>query len=164
RSTLNPILTIEDLPVPSNSVFNSGVIKRGPHDYLMVLRIEDLDRKQHFRMAQSEDGLRWKVSETSVHFTGDEELKDYRAFYYDPRITYVAEDEMYYLNFAVHSDGTGVRGGQAKTRDFETFEWIGFGTQPDCRNCVLFPEKINGLYARLDRPHANDGKHKDIWM
>ena len=163
RYAQNPILTIQDLPVPSNSVFNSGVVKIGGL-YAMMLRIEDLDRKQHFRMAYSEDGKRWNVDKQAVEFNNDQELSAYNAFYYDPRITYVAEDRMYYINFAVHSDQWGVRGGQAKTSDFKRFEWIGFGTQPDCRNCVLFPEKINGLYARLDRPHGKDGDKKHIWI
>ncbi len=163
RYAHNPIITAKDLPVASNSVFNSGVIKyKGM--YAMMLRIEDLDRNQHFRMAYSEDGNKWNIEKNEIKFVGDQELRDYNAFYYDPRITYVDEDKKYYVNFAVHSDVSGVRGGMISTTDFKEFKWEGFQTSPDCRNCVLFPEKINGLYVRLDRPHANDGRHKDIWM
>ncbi len=163
RYNKNPILTIKDLPVAANSVFNSGVTKyKG--QYAMMLRIEDLDRKQHFRMAWSEDGYHWSVGKKAVEFQNDQELRDYQAFYYDPRITYMAAEDTYYINFAVHSDRWGVRGGQVKTKDFDTFEWIGFGTEPDCRNCVVFPEKINGLYARLDRPHGKDGTKNFIWV
>lgn len=164
RSPKNPILTIKDIPVPVNSVFNSGITKFDGK-YAMMLRIEDLDRKQHFRMAWSEDGItNWKVEKEAISFSNDKELRDYNAFYYDPRITYMADEKIYYVNFAVHSDRWGVRGGQVKTKDFKHFEWIGFGTEPDCRNCVLFPEKINGLYTRLDRPHGKDGTKNFIWM
>ncbi|MBI4042570.1 MAG: glycoside hydrolase family 130 protein [Deltaproteobacteria bacterium] len=163
RSEKNPIVTVLDLPVPANSVFNSGVIKVG-RMYAMMLRIEDMDRKQHFRMAYSETGTEWRIEKDPVIFDHDEELQEYNGFYYDPRITYVAEEQTYYINFAVHSDLLGVRGGQVKTKDFKRFEWIGFGTEPDCRNCVLFPEKINGLYARLDRPHGKDGTKNNIWI
>lgn len=159
----NPILTAADIPVPVNSVFNSGVIKVGKM-YAMMLRIENLDRSQQFRMAWSEDGVKWDIESHPVTFVGDQELQDYNAFYYDPRITHMIEDGCYYINFAVHSDVYGVRGGMISTKDFKEFEWKGFQTAPDCRNCVLFPEKINGEYVRLDRPHANDGKHKDIWI
>ena len=40
---------------------------------------------------------------------------------------------------------------------------MGFISETDNRNGVLFPEKINGLYARLDRPNtgADTG---DIWI
>src|SRR5690606_8129302 len=116
--------------------------------YAMMLRIEDLDRHQHFRMAWSENGIQWKIEENAIEFKGDDELRAYNGFYYDPRITYIAEDDMYYANFAVHSDIHGVRGGMIKTRDFKEFHWAGFQTTPDNRNCVLFPEKVNGLYVR----------------
>ncbi|OFZ81925.1 MAG: hypothetical protein A2583_05775 [Bdellovibrionales bacterium RIFOXYD1_FULL_53_11] len=164
RHPKNPIITIRDIPAPVNSVFNSGITKH-EGKYAMMLRIEDLDRKQHFRMAWSENGIdNWRIQKNAIEFKGDKELRDYNAFYYDPRITWMPEDQMYYINFAVHSDRLGVRGGQARTRDFESFEWIGFGTTPDCRNCVLFPEKIDGLYTRLDRPHGKDGTRNYIWL
>ena len=159
----NPIITYKDRPCHSNAVFNSGVIKVDGL-YLMMLRIEDLDRKQHFRMASSEDGNKWDISKDPITFEGDEELVASGSFFYDPRITYIEEDKKYYVNFAVHSDVHGVRGGMISTTDFKRFQWEGFQTQPDCRNCVLFPEKINGLYVRLDRPHANDGRNKQLWM
>ena len=159
----NPILTAANLPVPANSVFNSGAIKVAD-EYIMMLRIEDLDRKQHFRMAYSKNGVDWDIAAQAIEFLGDRELRDYNAFYYDPRITYVAEDDTYYINFAVHNNRWGRRGGMARTRDFKEFHWMGFATLPDCRNCVLFPEKIGGLYARLDRPHALNGSAKHIWI
>jgi predicted GH43/DUF377 family glycosyl hydrolase len=48
----------------------------------------------------------------------------------------------------------GVRIALAKTRDFSHVERISLITEADYRNVVLFPEKFDGLYARLDRPHS----------
>ncbi|MCK5468203.1 MAG: glycoside hydrolase family 130 protein, partial [Cyclobacteriaceae bacterium] len=48
----------------------------------------------------------------------------------------------------------GVRIGLAKTKDFKTIERVSLITEADYRNVVIFPEKFNGLYARLDRPHS----------
>ncbi len=42
----------------------------------------------------------------------------------------------------------------AKTKDFVELERISLITEADYRNVVIFPEKFNGLYARLDRPHS----------
>jgi predicted GH43/DUF377 family glycosyl hydrolase len=42
----------------------------------------------------------------------------------------------------------------AKTKDFNKVERVSLITEVDYRNLVIFPEKINGLYARLDRPHS----------
>jgi predicted GH43/DUF377 family glycosyl hydrolase len=80
--------------------------------------------------------------------------------YYDPRVTKI--DDAYYIVHAAHSGHT-CRLSLVKTEDFEKFEWQGFISETDNRNGVLFPEKINGLYARLDRPNtgADTG---DIWV
>jgi len=61
----------------------------------------------------------------------------------------------------------GVRGGIAVTEDFEKFDIISM-TVPDNRNMVLFPEKINNLYVRLERPFPVYGRRNkerfDIWL
>jgi len=47
----------------------------------------------------------------------------------------------------------GCRLGIARTRDFASFELVSFDAQADSRNGVLFPEKIGGMFARLERPN-----------
>ena len=42
----------------------------------------------------------------------------------------------------------------AQTKDFSDVERISLITEADYRNVVIFPEKFDGLYARLDRPHS----------
>jgi predicted GH43/DUF377 family glycosyl hydrolase len=69
----------------------------------------------------------------------------------DPRITPL--EGAYYVTYSAYSRH-GVRTGLARTSDFESVERIAFITEPDYRNTVLFPERINGGYARLDRPHS----------
>jgi len=69
----------------------------------------------------------------------------------DPRIVFL-EDE-YLITYSAYSRH-GVRIGLAKTRDFNTIERFSLITEADYRNVVIFPEKFNGLYARLDRPHS----------
>ena len=46
--------------------------------------------------------------------------------------------------------------GIIQTQDFNSFEFLGFTGKKDNRNGVLFPEKINGKYARLDRPNLKE--------
>jgi len=51
--------------------------------------------------------------------------------------------------------------GLAQTRDFLHIERVALTTAIDYRNCVLFPEKIDGLYVRFERPNiGNPG----IWI
>jgi predicted GH43/DUF377 family glycosyl hydrolase len=79
---------------------------------------------------------------------------------YDPRVTKIGNT--YYMVHAAHSGHT-CRLSLMKTDDFKKFQWLGFISETDNRNGVLFPEKINGLYARLDRPNIADGSG-DIWV
>ncbi len=160
----NPILTVDDLPCESNAVFNSGCLKHKGR-YIMMLRIEDIDGAQHFRMAHSNDGCTFDVSADPVCIPPSDDMERFELLCYDPRLTWLPEDEQFYICYAAH--GTkGVRVAMAKTKDFKTFERIGYGSQPDNRNGVLFPEKIKGRYARFDRPtlaHGQGGKG-DLWM
>ena len=48
--------------------------------------------------------------------------------------------------------------------DFKKLEWLGCISEPDNRNGVLFPEKINGSYVRLDRPNISERGQGDIWI
>jgi beta-1,4-mannooligosaccharide/beta-1,4-mannosyl-N-acetylglucosamine phosphorylase len=58
--------------------------------------------------------------------------------------------------YASQAPGRGVRTGVVRTRDFESFERIEQAeTDQNNRNSVLFPETINGRYARFDRPMSD---------
>lgn len=159
----NPILTGKDFPVDADikNVFNSGIIKFNDK-YIMVCRVEDSALVDRFWLADSDDGYKFTPRPEPVDMPHeDPEFKEYTAgMYYDPRVTKI--DDAYYMVHAAHSGHT-CRLSLVKTTDFEKFEWMGFISETDNRNGVLFPEKIGGLYARLDRPNtgADTG---DIWV
>ena len=165
RFSGNPVLTSRQVPYPSQLVFNAGVIpwKGG---YAMVFRNDyGYVSRAHFSgtnigLALSEDGLHWRVEEQPVFTLQDEEIR--RA--YDPRLT-VIEGKVY-MTFAADTRH-GLRGGIAVTDDLRHFEVLSL-TVPDNRNMVLFPEKINGLFMRLERPmpvYSRGGKDRfDIWL
>ena len=75
-------------------------------------------------------------------------------------------DGRVYMCFAVDTRH-GVRGGIAVTDDFNKFEVLSLSA-PDNRNMVLFPEKIDGKYVRLERPftvYSRGGIDRfDLWM
>jgi len=157
----NPILTADDMPFECSGVYNSGAVKFGDK-YLMMLRVESIDITCCFIVAESADGYNFTVRDKPIPMpVGDPEFDEYTShLIYDPRVTPL--EGRYYLNFACHSDH-GVRVGQMVTDDFETYEWMGFASEIDNRNAVLFPEKVNGLYARLDRPLAQDDR-ANMWI
>lgn len=163
RSANNPILTGADFPASSGvkRVFNSGVIK---HDgrYYMACRVEDGALRNRIWIAESTDGTSFEPQPKPVALpTDNPEFAEYTAgMYYDPRITRL--DGAFYLVHAAHS-GHGCRLSLVRSEDMRRFEWLGFISETDNRNGVLFPEKIDGLYARLDRPNTGDA-FGDIWI
>ena len=169
RKIEKPLITYKDSTEGTALTFNAGVAKfKGK--YVMLFRNDYGDTVNKFirpavtdlRVAFSDDGINWSVQPKPIL----EELKNddiIRA--YDPRIT-VIEDKAY-VCFAVDTYH-GVRCGIAVTEDFEKFEVLSLSV-PDNRNIVLFPEKINGMYTRLERPMAMDGRSwltpgYDVWM
>ncbi len=148
----NPILTKDDVPYPVATVHNAAVVK---HDgkYIMIFRSHKLNGRSILGKATSDDGCKFIVDAKPFMIPShDENFKDYEAYgIEDPRITFI--DGEYLVTYSAYSKH-GVRIGLAKTKDFETVERFSLITEADYRNVVIFPEKINGLYARLDRPHS----------
>jgi predicted GH43/DUF377 family glycosyl hydrolase len=159
----NPILTGADFPAGSGivRVFNSGICKFKGR-YIMACRAEDAALRNSIWLADSADGYKFTPRPKPIAMpTHDPEFAEYAAgMYYDPRITEI--DGIFYLMHAAHS-GHGCRLSLLKTTDFEQFEWLGLVSETDNRNGVLFPEKIGGLYARLDRPNTPSDMG-DIWI
>lgn len=165
-----PVLTYKEVPYESNLTFNAG-ITHDKNQYVMLFRNDygctqpEWEAGKRFKgtnigLAHSDDGIKWKVYEKPVFDLKSDEFE--RA--YDPRITYL--DGRYYVCFAADTKH-GVCGGICVTDDFEHYEILSMST-PDNRNMVLFPEKINGMYVRLERPmpvYSRSGREQfDIWM
>jgi beta-1,4-mannooligosaccharide/beta-1,4-mannosyl-N-acetylglucosamine phosphorylase len=163
-----PVLSAKDIPYKADCIFNAGVIKYQGR-YVMAFRNDyDYNGKGSFNgcligLAFSEDGISWKVQEEpflTVADIGDSDVTKV----YDPRLT-VIEDKCY-LCFAVDTKH-GLRGGIGVTEDLKTVTVLSL-TAPDNRNMVLFPEKINSRYVRLERPfpvYSRGGVDRfDTWM
>jgi predicted GH43/DUF377 family glycosyl hydrolase len=160
----NPILTGKDFPPEADikTVFNSGIVKHNGK-YIMVCRVENSALFDRFWVAESSDGYHFKPWPKPVEMPYDNQLfKTYaESMIYDPRVTKIGNE--YYMVHAAHSGHTCRLSLVKITDDFRKFQWMAFISETDNRNGVLFPEKINGLYARLDRPNtgADTG---DVWI
>lgn len=178
RHPADPVLQASQVPYPATLVFNAGVCKFGGQ-YVMMFR-NDFGRWGDIRfdgtnlgLATSTDGIQWTVRPRPAI---DRELArrliqplmphrdaavEMRRFY-DPRLTVI--DGRVYICFAIDTEH-GVLGGVAVTDDFENYQALCV-TAPDNRNMVLFPEKINGQYVRLERPfpvYSRGRDRFDIW-
>ncbi len=168
---VGPVLTREQIPYESTCVFNAGVCKFGGK-YVMLFR-NDVGTWKHPKfhttnlgLAFSRDGIHWAAEPEPVWGSRDAELM--RATdgdlirVYDPRL--IPIDGKCYVCFACDTHH-GLRGGVAVTEDFRSFRVLSLSL-PDNRNMVLFPEKIAGKYARLERPmpvYSRGGDRFDMW-
>ncbi|MBF0253176.1 MAG: glycoside hydrolase family 130 protein [Candidatus Omnitrophica bacterium] len=157
----NPILTKDDVPYPVATVHNAGVVKFNDK-YVMLFRSHLLNGRSVIGMAESRDGYGFKVKPKPFLVpSSDSKFGEYEEYgVEDVRISKIDDD--FLLTYSAYSRH-GVRIGLAKTKDFETVERISLITQSDLRNVVIFPQKINGLYVRLDRPHSEISKWS-IWI
>ncbi len=148
----NPILTSNDVPYPVYTVHNAGMAKYNDR-YFMLFRSHTDNGRSILGLAESTDGYSFKVRPEPFITPAKSGIFSVYEEYgvEDPRISQV-EDE-YIITYSAYSRH-GVRIALAKTRDFETFERISLITQADYRNVVVFPEKLDGMYVRLDRPHS----------
>ena len=157
----NPLLTIEDIPFPCNTVFNAACAKyKG--QYILLLRVEDLTGRSVFALARSDDGYHFELEPEPVMTPckGQGCFDEYeQKGIEDPRITGI--DGIYYIMYTAVSP-YGPLLALAKTTDFKNFERIALISEPENKDGALFPEKINGRYARLDRPVS--GGEGNIWL
>jgi len=171
RHPENPIITPKDFP-GSVAVFNPGQTMFEGKTLLLIPVFHNSGIYQGKRVdatvhvALSEDGAHFDIDPNPVFERSTKE--PYAAVHpqcIDFRITKI--DDTYYI---VHP-GCGSWGTMAilsRTKDFRTFEDMDLISLPDNRVPCLFPEKINGRYARLDRPYrvAPNDFHTDgnIWI
>ena len=157
----NPILTKDDVPYPVATVHNAGVVKY-QNKYIMLFRSHLLNGRSVIGIAQSDNGYDFKVKpEPFLVPSSDTKFGEYEEYgVEDLRISKIDDD--FLLTYSAYSRH-GVRIGLAKTEDFKTVERIALITQADLRNVVIFPQKINEKYVRLDRPHSEISKWS-IWI
>lgn len=146
----NPILELDDIPFPANSVFNGTPVKIGD-EYRLLLRVEGQQGYSFFALATSADGFNFEVEERPVMLParyGNFQMYETQGIE-DPRATCI--DGVHYIMYTATSN-YGHRIALARTEDFHTYERIALVSPPGNKDGVLFPEKIDGHYVRLDRP------------
>ena len=170
RCGSNPVLSAQDIPFEASLIFNAGVCKFNGK-YVMVFRNDVgfsptgwTKTYTNLGIAWSDDGIKWNVQPSPWKVAAriiesDPEI----VRFYDPRLTVI--EGRCYLCFAVDTRH-GIRGGIAVTDDFDNFQVLSMSA-PDNRNMVLFPEKVDGKFMRLERPfpeYSRGYQEKfDIW-
>jgi predicted GH43/DUF377 family glycosyl hydrolase len=146
----NPIISLQDLSFRCSDIQNAGVaLFQG--ETIMLLSIVSPEGRNLIHKASSRDGVNFSVEPEPFMFAPKDGP---RAMYEDygirdPRITPV--NGTFYITYIADSE-LGLRLGLAKTTDFQSVEYLGYATQPDCKNGVLFPCLFDDRFALLKRP------------
>lgn len=162
RYAKNPVLTAAAFPKQENSVFNAGAVKWNGQ-YILLTRVEDLSGSSYLWVARSQDGSNFVPDPQPALLPAKEGVYGLveNCSIEDPRITQL--DGWFYITYVGYSayDCVSLL---ARTKDFKTFERISILGLPENKDVVLFPEKIGGRYAKLDRPMTQTSQRGDIWI
>jgi len=156
----NPVIKASDISEEVMYVLNPGAVKVNG-EYIVMMDAATLAQPICFWIARSKDGVNFTPDPQPVKWPEPDPIHPEDCVY-GPRITNIGDE--YILMYASSNVKFGVRVGIVKTKDFETFERVATGSEQGNRNAVLFPEKINGLYARLDRPFGSASERCDLWI
>jgi 4-O-beta-D-mannosyl-D-glucose phosphorylase len=153
----NPFL-LERLGI--NAVLNPGAIK-WKNKYLLMARVEGVDRKSFFAIAESENGVdQFKFRKRPVTMPA---LNNQETNFYDVRLVAHEDGWMYGLFCTELRDPAAPDGDQsaaiaqcgiARTKDLVTWERLKnlVTNSVQQRNVVLHPEFVQGKYAFYTRP------------
>ncbi|SFW32235.1 glycoside hydrolase family 130 protein [Chitinophaga sancti] len=143
-----------------NGVFNAGAIKF-EDKYLLVARVESVDRKSFFAVAESPNGTdRFSFWDEPVTMP---ETADPDTNVYDIRMVQHEDGWIYGLFCTERKDPAAPPADQSaavaqcgivRTRDLRNWERLPdlITPSPQQRNVVLHPEFVNGQYAFYTRP------------
>ncbi len=143
-----------------NAVFNAGAILL-KDKFLVVARVEGVDRKSFFAVAESPNGtdqFRFWDYPILLPETGDPDIN-----VYDMRLVKHQDGWIYGLFCTERKDPKAPESdtssavaqcGIARTKDMKTWERLADlkSHSPQQRNVVLHPELVNGKYAFYTRP------------
>ncbi|MBN1648375.1 MAG: glycosidase [Spirochaetales bacterium] len=174
----NPVVTAEHIPphwkydfneqtnpyfmerMGINAVFNAGAIKHNGK-YCLVCRVEGVDRKSFFAVAESDNGI------DGFRFSGKPILLDQPAApdvnVYDMRVTRHEDGWIYGIFCSERKDPAAPKGdtvqavaaaGIVRTKDLA--HWVRLPdlktVSPQQRNVLLHPEFVRGKYLLYTRP------------
>jgi predicted GH43/DUF377 family glycosyl hydrolase len=154
----NPLIDICDLDFKCSDIHNAGVVSLAG-EVLLLVTIEHLSGRRSIHLARP--GANGYYNVESEPFLSPSQEPRYKRHeirgVLDGRVTFL--EGVYYIMYNALGD-CGFRLALAKTDDFRSVERIGIISEPDTKAGVLFPAKIKGRYARLERP----GEGNSMWV
>ena len=155
RLATNPLIRPSDISfVKASGAFNPGAtVDRASDRVVLLVRVfEEATRRSCLGLALSADGQRIDEIWDRPAIARDAPYEDWGAE--DARITYLAAEKRYAITYTGYSRD-GPRVCLITTDDLlkpTSYKRHGPRIDGENKNCVIFPEKIDGKYVILHRP------------
>lgn len=155
RLVSNPIVQPSHIPFTrATGAFNAGAcVDHATGRVVLLVRVYDGDtRRSSLALALSSDGTH--IDEIRDRPAVSPDVPDEEWGVEDPRITWIAEERRYAITYTGYSP-RGPRVCLITTDDLlspERYVRHGIRIAGENKNCVVFPEKIDGQYVVLHRP------------
>jgi predicted GH43/DUF377 family glycosyl hydrolase len=147
KSDKNPIITPRhDTEWEINGTFNPGATNEQGVIHLLY-RAVDTNMISRLGYAQTRNGVQIDFRSSKPVLSPSAEWEEFGCE--DPRITNI--EGQFYITYTAYSR-RGPRIALASTKDFHNFQKYGvIGPNYDDKDCVIFPERIDGKIALLHR-------------
>ena len=154
RFRTNPLINPDQISFTrASGTFNAGAtIDRASGRIVLLIRVFEIDtRRSCVALAVSSDGQKFEIIDRPA-ITRDEPYEEWGAE--DARVTWLEEDELYAITYTGFSP-QGPRVCLITAEDIldpTTYRRHGPRIAGANKNCVIFPEKVDGTYVILHRP------------
>lgn len=154
RFAKNPLITPDRISFTrASGTFNAGAtIDRASGRIVLLVRVFEIEsRRSCLALAVSSDGQKFEIIDRPA-VTRDEPYEEWGAE--DARVTWLEEDGLYAITYTGFSPA-GPRVCLITAEDIldtTTYRRHGPRIVGENKNCVIFPEKIDGSYVILHRP------------
>jgi len=155
RAADEPLLIPREIPplradlLDVSSVFNPGAVAWHGRE-LLLLRVQTRGRTTVILPAEREAAGTINILAGPIEISGLAAVTPAPAHVYDPRLTVI--DDTIYATLACDFAGS-CRLLTARSEDFVHWDLVGIDADENLRNGVLFPERLDGEYMRLQRPN-----------
>lgn len=161
RAEQNPVIT------PSSVEKGYAILDCGQTmyngKYMVLIPVQRTDKiSPAIFTATSSDGVNFEISDTPL-ITPSKEYAELDKYVCRPSVSYVPEDDTYYITRPLEKNAWGKAELLAKTKDFKSVEEMGIMALPHNSACCIFQGKVNGRYVRIESPDAAPFK-SGFWL
>ena len=154
----NPLIDICDLDFKCADIHNAGAVSF-EEKILLLVTIEHLSGQRSIHLARPDTNGYYQVENRPLlESSSDSKYMQHESHgVLDARVTFL--EGMYYIMYNSLGEH-GFRLALVRTKDFNSIERVGLISEPDTKSGALFPSKLKGRYARLERP----GCGNSVWI